>query len=97
MGNRREPSTPEAHIPPPESRPGRDRTWDRKHNFMVVSYRGIPKQIHQAITKIAAEKEVPVGEVARALLEHALRAYQEGRLDLNPAPRSGKFTLFSDD
>ena len=97
MGSRREPSSPEAHIPPPSGKEGRDRSWDRKHNFMVVSYRGIPKQLHQEITKIAAEQEVPVGEVARALLEYALRAYQEGRLELNPAPRSGKLTLFSDD
>ena len=97
MGNRRAPSTPEGYIPAPESKTGRNRTWDRQHNYMVVTYRGIPKALHQEIAKIADHKGVSVGEVARAFLEYALDAFQEGSLQLNPRARSGKFTLFSND
>ena len=49
-----------------------------------------------AVKEIAGEFEVREGEVARFLLEYALRAYNEGDLDLIPYPNPNRmrFTLF---
>ena len=96
-GKRRQPSTPKASIPPPESTTGRDRSWDREHNFLVATYRGIPAELHRQIKEIADKKGVPVGEVARAFLEYALEAYQDGDLELSANPVLGKRTLFPGD
>ena len=96
-GKRRQPSTPKASIPPPESTTGRDRSWDREHNYLVATYRGIPRELHHQIVEIAKKKDVPVGEVARAFLEYALEAYQDGDLELNAAPVLGKRTLYPGD
>ena len=94
---RRDISKPSANIPPPESASGRNRDWDRAHNFLVVTYRGIPAELHRQIKEIADKKGVPVGEVARRLLEYGLAAYLVGDLKLPAAPRRGKLTLFPGD
>jgi hypothetical protein len=48
------------------------------------------------VKEIAGELDVPEGEVARAVIEFALREYQEGGLDLNPQPNPCRMrmTLF---
>jgi len=94
---RRDISKPSANIPPPESASGRNRDWDRAHNFLVVTYRGIPAELHRQIKEIADKKGVPVGEVARAFLEYALEAYQDGDLELSANPVLGKRTLYPGD
>jgi hypothetical protein len=91
---RNKPREPGASIPPPDSKSGRDRSWDREHNYLVATYRGIPRELHQRIVEIAKKKGVPVGEVARSFLEYALEAYQNGDLELTAQPSLGKFTLF---
>ena len=47
---------------------------------------GVDPQLALKVKQMAANLLVPTGEVARALLEFALRAYAEGDLDLNPRP-----------
>ncbi len=53
----------------------------------VVTYRRIPVEVKKAIQGISALHTVPVGEVATLFFLHALQAYQNGRLALNPQPR----------
>lgn len=102
MGKRRNPfeklqgegEEPAAYIPPAASRAKRNREWEERTNPTVVSYRGIPASVQIQVRTLAQELGVPVGEMARALLEHGLAAYQAGQLPLEPRARSGKFTLF---
>ncbi len=84
---------PAAHIPPPRSKAKRNREWEKAH--AVVAYRGIPEELQAEIKRIA-EKElgVPLGEVARAFLEHGLAAYRAGDLRLAAKPVTGRLTLF---
>lgn len=74
----------------------RDRDWEKKQrkNGDVVTYRGVPKHLQHEIACIAAKHHVPVGEVARAFLEHALVAYEQDQLALNAHFGPGKLTLY---
>lgn len=54
-----------------------------------VSYRGIPAAIQAEIRQIRTDKDVPLGEVATLFLGHALEAFRNGRLVLNPQPKVG--------
>ncbi len=85
---------PAAHIPPAASKAKRNRQWERKHNQVVATYRGIPPELQAQIKKIADDLDVPVGDVARAFLQHALEAYQAGQLRVKPQLKTGKRTLF---
>ncbi len=84
---------PAAHIPPARSKAKRNREWEKAH--AVVAYRGIPDELQEEIRRIA-EKElgVPMGEVARAFLEHGLAAYRAGELRLTAQPVTGRLSLF---
>jgi hypothetical protein len=62
----------------------REKTWKWQ-----VSYRGIPGSLQAEIRQIRTEKDVPLGEVATLFLGHALEAFQNGRLVLNPQPKVG--------
>lgn len=53
-----------------------------------VSYR-LPASIRQQVDEIRQEKNVPAGEVVTLFLSHALEAYENGRLILQPIPRQG--------
>ena len=64
----------------------RDRSWDEKHNSQVAAYR-LPLEIKQAIKDMATELDVSTAEVARALLEHGLKAYDAGDLKLQPTTK----------
>ncbi|MCZ7547591.1 MAG: hypothetical protein M5U11_00335 [Anaerolineales bacterium] len=64
----------------------RNRGWERAHQDQKVTYRGVEPKLALKVKNIAGELCVPEGEVARAVIEHALRAYERGELDLYPRP-----------
>jgi hypothetical protein len=64
----------------------RNRQWEREHQSQKVVYRGVEPKLVVKVNSIAGELGVLAGEVARALIEHALRAYERGDLDLYPRP-----------
>ena len=108
MSDRRNPfgKTPDASIPasPPdifESLPvaaprERDRAWERKNHNRKAVYRGVDPKAALQVKQIAADLQVPTGEVARALLEFGLDAYSRGDLNLSPRPNPARLrmTLF---
>ena len=61
-----------------------------------VSYRGLPDGLKAAIQEMHQQHHVPAGEVVTLLLGHALDAYQNGRLVLNPQPRNEPLLIFSE-
>ena len=64
----------------------RDRRWEKEHQSRKAVYRGVDPKLALRVKSIAAELFVPEGEVARRILEYAMRAYEEGDLDLLPRP-----------
>ena len=74
----------------------RNRRWEKEHNSRKGVYRGVDPKLALRVKEIAGEFEVPEGEVARFLLEYAMRAYGEGELDLIPHPNPDRMrmTLF---
>jgi hypothetical protein len=108
MNNRRDPFRQpdgEADIPAPPDiydslrvaeRRKRNRQWEKEHNSRKAVYRGVDPRLALRVKELAGEFEVREGEVARFLLEYALRAYDEGDLDLIPYPNPNRmrFTLF---
>jgi len=91
-------SEPAAMVPRAPSKSARSREWERAQRtgeMVQVSYRRIPLELRDRITKIAMkELIVPTDEVARAFLEYALEAYENGQLSLDPKPAVGRQTLF---
>jgi len=82
---------------PTTSRAKRNRSWEAKQRQggrIVVTYRGIPDDLRDAVTEIAAELSVPVGDVAAVFLQYAVTAYRDGALKAERRLQSGKFTLF---
>jgi len=74
----------------------RSRQWEQTRLPHKVTYRGVDPHLALQVKQLAANLIVPVGEVARALLEYALRAYADGELDLNPRPNPNgmRMTLY---
>lgn len=74
----------------------RSRQWEKQHQSHKAVYRGVDPKLALKVKAIAGELDVPEGEVARAVIEFALREYQEGGLDLNPQPNPCRMrmTLF---
>jgi len=74
----------------------RNRQWEKEHLIQKVVYRGVDPKLALQVKTIAGDLLVPEGEVARALVEHALRAYAEGDLNFTPCPNPLKMrmTLF---
>ena len=74
----------------------RNRQWEKEHQSQKAVYRGVDPKLALKVKSIADDLVVPTGEVARALIEFALRAYAEGDLDLNPRPNPYRMrmTLF---
>ncbi|MFZ6027793.1 MAG: hypothetical protein ACOYYS_08770 [Chloroflexota bacterium] len=60
---------------------GKEKAWRCQ-----VAYRGIPDEVKTALRQLHIQYSVPLGEVATAMLGHALDAYQAGRLVLIPQP-----------
>jgi len=76
------------------SKAKRDRSWERKHEHLVVTYRGVPPELQEQLKAVARQVGVTVGEVARAFLEYGLDAYEKGELELDPVLLTGKYSLF---
>jgi hypothetical protein len=74
----------------------RKRDWERDHQNKKVVYRGVDPQAALRVRQLAEELRVPIGEVARALLEYGLDAYSRGNLNLDPRPNPERLrmTLF---
>jgi hypothetical protein len=64
----------------------RNRRWEKEHQSQKAVYRGVDPKLALRIKTLAAELFVPEGEVARCILEYAMRAYEEAELDLVPRP-----------
>jgi len=64
----------------------RSRRWERQHKEEKVVYRGLDLKLVQQVQRLASNLLVPQGEVARSILEYALRRYEEGFLNLVPRP-----------
>lgn len=74
----------------------RNRHWEKQHQSHKAVYRGVDPKLSLQVKSIASDLCVPEGEVARAIIEHALRCYERGELDLNPRPNPYRMrmTLF---
>jgi len=74
----------------------RNRQWEKQHQNQKVVYRGVDPKLALQVKAIAGDLLVPSGEVARAVIEHAIRAYEQGDLDLHPRfnPYRMRMTLF---
>jgi len=74
----------------------RNRQWEKEHLTQKVVYRGVDPKLALKIKSIAGDLLVPEGEVARAVIEFALRGYEQGELDLDPRPNPYRIrmTLF---
>ena len=64
----------------------RNRRWEKQHQSRKAVYRRVDPKLALKVKTIASKLFVPEGEVARCILEYALRAYEEGELDLLPRP-----------
>ena len=71
----------------------RNRRWEKNHQAQKVVYRGIDPRLALQVKTIAGHLLVSQGEVARALIEHALRAYAEGDLSLDPRPNPSRLRM----
>jgi hypothetical protein len=74
----------------------RSRQWEQTRLQQKAMYRGVDPQLALKVKQVAGDLLVPVGEVARALLEYALRAVAAGELELEarPNPQGLRRTLF---
>ena len=74
----------------------RNRQWEKEHQSRKVVYRGVDPRLSLKVKSIAGDLCVPAGEVARAVIEYSLRAYEQGDLDLHPRlnPDRLRMTLF---
>jgi hypothetical protein len=74
----------------------RKRQWEKEHLGQKAVYRGVDPKLALKVKEVAQELFVPAGEVAGALIGHALRAYALGDLSLNPRPNPYRMrrTLF---
>jgi hypothetical protein len=77
----------------------RNRHWEKEHNSRKVVYRGVDPKLALRVKELASQFEIRAGEVARFLLEYALRAYDQGELDLTPCPNPNRMrmTLFPEE
>lgn len=64
----------------------RNRRWEKEHQSQKAVYRGVDPKLALQVKTLASDLFVPEGEVARCILEYAMRAYEEGDLDLLPRP-----------
>ncbi len=74
----------------------RNRQWEKTHLSQKAMYRGVDPILALRVKQIAVDLDVSDGEVARTLLEYAMRAYAEGDLNLYPRPNPERMrmTLF---
>lgn len=74
----------------------RNRHWEKEHQSHKVVYRGVDPKLALKVRAIADDLFVPSGEVARAVIEYALRSHERGDFDLyaRPNPDRMRMTLF---
>lgn len=74
----------------------RNRRWEKEHQSQKAVYRGVDPKLALRVKTLASDLFVPEGEVARCILEYAMRAYEEGDLDLVPRlnPFRMRMTLY---
>ena len=74
----------------------RNRQWEKEHQSHKVVYRGVDPKLSLKVKTIAGDLCVPAGEVACAVIEYALRGYEQGDVDLHPRPNPlrMRMTLF---
>ena len=60
----------------------RNRHWEKEHQSHKAVYRGVDPKLALRVKSIAGDLLVPVGDVARVLIEFSLHAYEQGDLDL---------------
>ena len=73
------------------------RRMDRREREPVVTFYGIPDEVHKALKKVADDLGVPVGDVARYFFEQGLIAMATGKLRVEPRLSEGRRTLFPTD
>lgn len=83
----------------PAFQPRRSRRWEKEHLSHKAVYRGVDPNLALQVKTIAGDLCVPAGEVARAVLDYALRSFERGELDLfpRPDPRRMRNTFFPKD
>lgn len=69
---------------------------DKPRWATVVTFRGIPDELQEAVKQLAEERDIPVGEVAAYLIETGMRAFRSGKLVLHPVPKPGANTLYAE-
>lgn len=74
----------------PKKRRGKGRprkgVWDQEHAFEMVTYRGVPPELHAQVRAIAEAEDLPVGNAAAALLAYAVAAYKAGTFKIAKTP-----------
>ena len=75
----------------------RNRQWEKHNQSYKAVYRGVDPKLALQVKSIAGDLFVPEGEVARAVIEYAIRGYEQGDLNLDPRPNPYRMrmTLFS--
>jgi hypothetical protein len=78
----------------PREIPARKKKQSRqgKRVYPAVSYR-LPEKVHDDISGLAMDLDVPLGDVVSFLLQSGLDAYRSGKLSLKPQPLTVKMTL----
>ncbi|MBT7711886.1 MAG: hypothetical protein HN745_09200 [Deltaproteobacteria bacterium] len=71
----------------------RGRGWEKNHQGEKVVYRGVDPRAALQVRQIAEELQVPIGEVARVLLEYGLTAYSRGDLNFSPRPNPARLRM----
>jgi len=64
----------------------RDRSWDKKHNYQVASYR-IDPDTKKAVLELAKDLKVSSGDLADFLLNYGIEAYRQGDLKIDRQPK----------
>lgn len=67
---------------------------DRRQREPVITYRGIPEALQRNLERLAVNLDVPLGVLARYLLEYSLEEVAAGRLTLNPQLVKVGLTLY---
>ena len=100
MSGRRTPSTPQAFIPPPESKAERNREWEARQRKIegkvTITYRRIPEGIRRAIREVAQGHHVSADDIARLVLEYGVAALERGEIEIEPRLIDGKLRIFAE-
>ena len=90
------PRDPKAARPVSPSKKSKRKKVEPPRWMTVVTFRSIPVATREAVKQIAAEHDLPVGEVAAFLIGYGIGAFRSGELALRPVPKAGANTLFGE-